>query len=429
MKIRKSIFAPSPIELALLGVAILSMTPSAHALPSYARQTGEDCSSCHVGSFGPQLTPHGIHFKIEGYTDNDGNAGKVPLSGMVVGTFTHTHKGQGQSLEPHFGSNDNTALQEASVFLAGGLTEHLGAFIQATYSDIDRRASFDQMDVRYAHSLQFAGADTILGISVNNLPTVQDPFNTLPAWGFPFVSSDLARTPSSPSSRLSDGFGHQALGMTVYGLWDNRFYAELGGYRTLPTRIQTDLSVGGPGTDRIHGLAPYGRLAYFKDLHKQAYSVGLVGFGAHVEPGGVGGVTDKYQDLGLDASYQFLGDRRHMVSLYGSFIHETQTLDASDSTDPKGHLNQLDLTASYYYDRTYGVSLKEFDINSSRAGSDSRGTILQADWSPFGKEGSWGAPWANLRLGLQYTMYNKFDGTSDNAGDNDTLMAFFWTAF
>jgi len=403
------------------------MASPAHALPSYARQTGDACGACHVGSFGPQLTPHGIHFKLEGYTDSDGKPGKIPLSGMVTGTFTHTSKGQNPAPNTYSKSNDNASFQEASVFLAGRLTEHLGSFVQATYSDVDRRFVFDHMDVRYAHSLQFMGADTILGISVNNLPTVQDPFNTLPAWSFPFTSSALAPGPGT-SPLISGGFDHQALGATVYGLWDNRFYAELGGYRTLPVRIQSDLSVGGAGTDRIHGIAPYGRLAYFKDLHKQAYSVGLFGFSANVEPGAIPGPTDKYQDYGLDASYQFLGNRRHVVSLYGSFIHEAQNLDASDP-NPKGHLNQIDLTASYYYDQTYGISLKEFDINSSRNNSDSRGSILQADWSPFGKEASWGAPWANLRLGLQYTIYNKFDGTSVNASDNDTLTAFFWTAF
>ncbi|CAK0763091.1 Cytochrome C [Gammaproteobacteria bacterium] len=414
------------IEAVLFGV--LWMAPPAYALPSYARQTGDACGACHVGSFGPQLTPHGIRFKLEGYTDSDGKPGKVPVSGMVVGTFTHTNKGQSPAPTTYSRSNDNASFQEASIFLAGGLTEHLGTFVQATYSDVDRRLVFDHMDIRYAHSLQFMGADSILGISVNNLPTVQDPFNTLPAWSFPFTSSALAPGPGA-APLISGGFDHQALGTTVYGLWDNRFYAELGGYRTLPNRIQSDLSVGGMGSDRIHDIAPYGRLAYFKDLRKQAYSVGLFGFSADVEPGGVGGITDKYQDFGLDASYQFLGDRRHIVSLYGSLIHENQTLDANNPSDAKGHLNQIDLSASYYYNQTYGVTLKEFNINSSRAGEDSRGTILQADWSPFGKEDSWGAPWANFRLGLQYTMYDKFDGDSVNAGDNDTLMAFIWTAF
>ena len=42
---------------------------------------------------------------------------------------------------------------------------------------------------------------------------------------------------------------------------------------------------------------------------------------------------------------------------------------------------------------------------------DTRGYMLQADWTPWGKESSWGQPWANLRLGLQYTGYRKFTFT------------------
>lgn len=45
---------------------------------------------------------------------------------------------------------------------------------------------------------------------------------------------------------------------------------------------------------------------------------------------------------------------------------------------------------------------------------------MQVDWTPFGKAASWHAPWANVRLGLQHTLYDKFDGTSSGADDNDT---------
>ena len=55
--------------LATLG--FLAAAPSAHAVPSFARQTGADCAACHVGAYGPQLTPYGIKFKLGGYTETD----------------------------------------------------------------------------------------------------------------------------------------------------------------------------------------------------------------------------------------------------------------------------------------------------------------------------------------------------------------------
>ena len=71
----------------LLKLAALSMTLCAtqsFAMPSFARQTGMDCSGCHIGAFGPQLTPAGILFKLNGYTDSDGTADQNPLSAMLV---------------------------------------------------------------------------------------------------------------------------------------------------------------------------------------------------------------------------------------------------------------------------------------------------------------------------------------------------------
>src|ERR1043166_7140503 len=79
----------------------------ASALPSYARQTGEECAACHVGGFGPQLTPHGRQFKIDGYADGKPT---IPFSGMAVANFTHTDADRAEPISGHDGPNDNVAL-------------------------------------------------------------------------------------------------------------------------------------------------------------------------------------------------------------------------------------------------------------------------------------------------------------------------------
>ena len=45
-------------------------------------------------------------------------------------------------------------------------------------------------------------------------------------------------------------------------------------------------------------------------------------------------------------------------------------------------------------------------------------------------------PWLNVKFGLQYVHYNRFngsvanyDGSGRNAADNNTLFAFAWVAF
>src|ERR1035441_6275506 len=52
-------------------------TPPANALPSYARQTGQPCGTCHTDF--PGLTPYGRKFKLLGYTVGGGPYRTTPL--------------------------------------------------------------------------------------------------------------------------------------------------------------------------------------------------------------------------------------------------------------------------------------------------------------------------------------------------------------
>lgn len=430
------------------------ITPS-HAVPSYARQTGEECSACHVGSFGPQLTLHGLKFKLNGYTESDGKEGHVPLSGMLVGSFTHTHKDQSEDAGPYQGPNDNAVVQEGSLFLAGGLTEHLGTFIQGTYSGIERQLAMDNADVRYAQTLHLGQDEVLLGLTFNNNPSVTDPFNNLPSWRFPYLSSELVPGPIA-SPILDGGLEQQVGGISAYGLW-NGVYAELGGYKTFSKSLLENLNViaSDDPLDKISGVSPYWRLGYLQDLRSQAWQVGVFGFAPHLKLDGHSGPTNKYYDWGIDASYQFLGTRKHIFTLNTAYTYENRHLDASyeagDAQKKNGHVGRFDLSGSYYYDQTWGLTLglfkiagssdnllyaPEADVGSRTGNPGTGGYILQTDWTPFGKEGSWGGTWANLRLGLQYTGYTKFNGSSHNydgdgrdANDNNTLFGFIWTAF
>ncbi len=410
---------------------------SAHAMPSFARQTGQDCIACHVGGYGPQLTPYGIRFKLGGYSDSDGKAGHIPLSAMLRGSWTHTSKDL-TDVPPHYGSNNNGTLDEASIFLAGKLADSLGAFVQTTYSGVDRVWSLDNTDIRYAHKLTLGGKDTTLGVSLNNNPGIQDPFNTLPAWGFPYASSDLAPTPAA-APLINGGLGGSVAGLTAYGFWNDSIYAEVGAYRTLSASTLNRIGIDDGAV--LSSPAMYWRLGFFNDMRKQNWSVGLFGLNAALQPDRSGGPSDKFNDVGLDASYQFLGTREHVGTVNARYTHEQQTRNAafaaSGADNLKGSLNELQLNASYYYNQSWGVTAGHFATNGSRdatlygtsTGSpNSAGYMLQADWTPFGKETSWYAPWANLRLGLQHTIYTRFDGTSSNAGDNDTTYLFAWLA-
>src|SRR5437588_9471976 len=81
------------VQTIALVLAMFGAVDSAQAVPSYARQTGQECIACHV-SF-PELTPYGRYFKLTGYTigkplvTSDG-LGYVPVAAMVQVGDTRT---------------------------------------------------------------------------------------------------------------------------------------------------------------------------------------------------------------------------------------------------------------------------------------------------------------------------------------------------
>lgn len=434
----------------LAGAAALSslgfMATPAHAVPAYARQTGQDCIACHVGGFGPQLTAFGRAFKLGGYTLQGGSAKhNVPLSAMLVASYTHMAQPYGDTNyngppPSGFSTNNNfTALQQASVFLAGRLTDHVGVFGQATYSDPGSQTlSWDNTDLRYAHDFKFGATSGLFGVSLNNNPTLSDVWNTVPAWQFSYMSPPFGNS-GPTASPLIYNLGQGVIGATAYALLDNHWYGEFGLYHNLSGYWGRALEAS-PAT--LANDAPYYRFWYSNNIGPHVFEVGLLGMNAKLDNGISGSPTDDYRDIGADATYQFLDGGPNLFTANFIYMHERADLNQSEP----GVSNKLDntsLNGSYWYENTYGATLGFFNssgsadtqlYSSSASGSpDTRGEIIEFDWNPFGK--SWTNPEKNLRVGLQYTLYNKFlgassnfDGNGTNASDMNTLYVYLWTA-
>ncbi|HJV28835.1 MAG TPA: cytochrome C [Aromatoleum sp.] len=433
---------PSLIKPAI-ACALLAASLSASAVPSFARQTKQECATCHVGSLGPQLTPYGMQFKLGGYTETTGETSPLPLSAMLIAGFTRTKDDLAEAPE-HYRTNNNSAIGEASVFLAGKLYGNVGAFVQATWEGVSRRWAMDSMDVRYAGKTRIADEDVILGASFNNRPTVQDPLNTTPVWSFPFTSApeDFAPVPEA-SPVIAGALDGRVFGLTGYVSTGSGLYAEAGGYRAASRRYLLDSNAiedRSEAGQQLQGTAPYWRLAYIKDRTREKsrdmFSVGLFGMNSRLRDFNSSGPNDRFDDLGVDANYQYIGNRTHVFTAGGSYINERQTLRETPAEHRHLTLDQFKLTTSYHYDKTYGATLSRFDTRGSsddvlyaNRKPDSNGWIVQFDWTPFGKADSWLEPWINLRVGLQYTHYGKFDGTSAGASGNDSTYLFAWTAF
>jgi hypothetical protein len=431
--------------------------PPATAVPSFARQTGMGCPACHTNF--PQLTPFGRQFKAHGYLlTNNGDSwnggllddNNIPhISFMAQGGFTNTNKGQSGGAAPGFNSNNNWALNQLSFFYGGIVVpDWIGAFIQGTYNGPNGQNaywSWDNADIRLAHDTTLGNKELVLGVSVNNNPTVQDLWNTTPAWGFPYTSSVLAPAPAA-STLIQGTVGLQVVGATAYAMIGQEWYIEAGAYQSLARGTQRSLGLQRADVDseqKIDGAAPYWRLAYQKDWGDHNVEVGTFGLAAPVYPSRINtSGHDWFTDIGIDSQYQWLSDPS-TVTIMGSLINEIQNFDASKklglSDRSTGNLYSVGLSTMYMYDKTYAATIGYNNLSGSKNaayyGTDNGSPnsdqwTFQVDWLPFNKDGGpsfW--PMSNLKLSLQYTAYTKFDGSTRNAPDNNTLFLSGWLAF
>lgn len=441
---------PRKSTLVVLALALLATTPSAFAVPSFARQTGLPCTQCHTGAFGPALTSFGRTFKLNGYTLGSGDA--LPISAMAVGSFTNTSQRLPDKAADHFDDNNNAALDEVGLFYAGKITQHIGAFVQITYDGISRDTSWDNLDVRYATFTTLFGHDAVVGVSVNNSPTVQDLWNTTPVWGYPYVASALAPTPAA-SALISDGLGQQVIGASAYTMIDDHLYLEAGAYRAVPNAALDRLAGTSVDSPRPHNAIPYWRAVYQVTHGVNYAAVGIFGLNADLQPDGTIRGSNNYVDYGVDGTYQYAGGGAHLVDAHISYIREDQHLRQSflvgEASGVSNQLNTLKLDADYVWKETWSLSIGWFDSGGTRDkglyppdpvdGSlngrpDSRGYTLQFSYTPWGKTIEKSN--VNAQIGVQYTLYNRFNGRSSNydgsgrsASDNNTTFLFAWLAF
>ena len=164
---------------------------------------------------------------------------------------------------PPYCTPTTTWVVQALGFVAGQLYGNLGSFIQVTGDPVGGTVGLDASDVRYADTLTLFGKGTVWGIDVNNAPTVEDPWNTTPSWGWPQISSTIAPAFGPPLTHLENSYTSIVGGAGAYGFWNDMLYASLdvleqGDFR-LPA-LQA-FNAGNSTTDALANVAPYWRVA------------------------------------------------------------------------------------------------------------------------------------------------------------------------
>jgi len=449
--------------------------PLAYAVPSFARQTGMACEACHTVF--PELTHFGRMFKANGYTlDNlkqvrDVDAAKQellslsslpPISVMieVSATWLHSPLPAGTGGAGHSQSSTTGFPQQLSIFYAGKVAPHVGAMIQLTYSNDSGGIGIDNTDLRYANSIVLPQETSLIyGISLNNNPTVQDLWNSTPAWGFPFSGSNAGVSPLA-ATEIDGALAQDVAGISAYFMWNESLYGEVGAYRSAKQGVLNPITgaagpLDGTVSNVISGVAPYGRVAYEYQWRRHNLEVGVYGATFKLFPGGgttaapasLSGPVNEFKDIAEDLQYQFVGDE-HLFSLDATHIHESMRLDASFAagavTNSSDSLNTTRVTGTYYFRRKFGGSISHFSttgsadsglypigaapgVTTSANGSpDTKGWILEANY----------LPWLNTKLSLQYTTYTQFNGASTNydgfgrnASANGSTYLLLWLAF
>ena len=113
-------------RFAWIAVTTLLSSIPAHAVPSFARQTGFECVNCHLSW--PELTPLGREFKLGGYTltkeangerplfsfKTDSPPRWVPVAAMLQLSLTNT-RSTADADPSQFPRNNDVVLQQASL--------------------------------------------------------------------------------------------------------------------------------------------------------------------------------------------------------------------------------------------------------------------------------------------------------------------------
>ena len=241
IEIQRGALRRTVLVAGLLGMTAAMFSPGLQALPLFARQTGQNCVSCHAGGQFPELTPYGRLFKLTGYTIGDRVA--VPFSAMGIASYSKvgdTSKSDNPAAD--FQKNGTPMLSSGSVFLGGKVTDNIGTFAQWTYDNYAAptadgnsyagHSGMDNVDIRYADRFIDANRDLIFGVSMNNNPSVSDPWNTAAAW------MQYVPVPSPTGSRFIDGTspypgfgsGGNLAGVNLYMYLNKKLYAEAGTY-------------------------------------------------------------------------------------------------------------------------------------------------------------------------------------------------------
>ena len=431
-----------------------SFAPKAYGLPSFARQTGQRCAACHVGGNWPQLTPWGRFFKLGGYTAGRAAVDKegfhyVPLG--VMGNVGVTWAAQPTDAQGNVIVDKNGVPQayEFTAELGTKLSNWAGVFAEYGVGNSfpGWKGASGPIDIRATHFFHPGDSELLVGIDSNNDPGVQDVWNSVPSWGYPFYGSPQA--PGAPASPMISSLAQETGSIGVYALFDRQFYAEVSMYR-VGNQFFRFMNAGtsyATGAQYLKGFNPYWRAYWSKEHGASNWMIGTFGMHSEIYPdsGSPSGPTDVFTDTGFDTQYQYLGDVRKLT-FRASYIYEKQSWNGSypagDVSDAAGNLKTFNTSASFAVKDAWTFTGGWFVSNGSNNAAlygitDGNGNQLSAKPNTTGYQLEVDRTLTqNVIASLQYTGFTKFNGLTTNVdglgrkpSDNNALWMSIFFAF
>jgi hypothetical protein len=456
--------------------SILSLLPfqNVQATTSFARQTGEPCTACHMQAYGPWLTQYGQKFKLDGYVA--GHANKLPdvinpLAVEVIGSVTNTQQNNDgdpyySNTTGHSNSNNNVLPDWAAVYYTGRITDKIGSYLQLNINpQAGRSVSLAMADIRVANHATIKGNAITYGLTVNNAPTMSDFWMTTPAWMYPYTQSSVTVKPAAQPWLQSLMAGANTAGATAYTMINNHLYLEAGGYTSQSQNMAQGLGVwnagsqsSGPQGGLIDGGAPYWRMFLQHSIGPHTMMIGTYGLAAKVIPYYTNGVgTNSYVEYNADANYSYMMDDNNMLMAMAKYTHDSMKMNASQgqgwASNSSNYLDSVMMMGMWTYKQTYNLTVgwnymkgssdmtlyngaanfnSDNPVNpvfgSANGSPNTNSFLFEADYVPFGKGTFAADPYLNVRLSVQYWAYTQFngastnyDGSGRNAAGNNTL--------
>ena len=369
---------------------VILYTPSASAIPAFARKYQTSCQTCHIGF--PKLNAYGEAFRLNGYrlpneTEDQVKMkpvslgadaykrlwpraiypsdlpGQVPLA--LVVKMASVYNSSIDDTGHHLIQNDFQFPQEANLFGGGTLGEHMSFLGELTFAENPDGSSSTELERAHLQFGSFLGPDHLINLKIGKFaPDFADGFHEMWLSTNNGIETLFGFNPVglNGGSELAEGGGvslpQNVKGIELYGVGAHRFFYTVGAVNGLG--VATRNTGQGSATKDVYARADYkfGGMALDGDTtgitlppqnwRERSVRVGLLGY-----HGGGKGTDFPFTDS-ADQTFNVQDNNFSRAGVYASVFFDDLNVfgvalagrDRLDTFDPTGTLEN---SASHRY--------------------------------------------------------------------------------